>query len=307
MWKDLTLEQKAEIMKMSVANGVTDINDIQQLYDGSIRHKFDKGGSKNKKQTPKYQYGIIEQILRENGVNFRVTSGFRHPNEAGNAGKSSAHTYALASGSPAAIDIVPGIGSDWNTLYKQMNSPEVRAALASYGLDILDETNPVTMAKTKATGKHFHVGRGIKNQPGRGTFIGSTNPTIAAFNRVYGNRSMSVPDIDYEALYEPSRVYGLDWSNRPQQEEEQIIQRPTEPIMSVMEREEAQQEQPAAEQDNFVQLPSFRLSSLQSQPIAAQQRHALVTPVMQAAAQEAPSEVQSILSSPYIIFGRDLG
>lgn len=135
----------------------------------------------------------------------------------------------------------------------------------------------------------------------------ATNPTIAAFNRVYGNQSMSVPDIDYEALYEPSKVYGLDWSNRPQQEEEQIIQRPTEPIMSVMEREEPPQEQPAVEQDNFVQLPSFRLSSLQSQPIAAQQRHALVTPVMQAAAQEAPSEVQSILSSPYIIFGRDLG
>lgn len=135
----------------------------------------------------------------------------------------------------------------------------------------------------------------------------ATNPTIAAFNRVYGNQNVSVPDIDYESLYEPAKIYGLDWSNRPQQEEEQIIQRPTEPIMSVMEREEPQQEQPAAEQDNFVQLPSFRLSSLQNQPIAAQQRHALVTPVMQAAAQEAPSEVQSILSSPYIIFGRDLG
>ena len=36
MWKDLTLKEKAEIMKMSVANGVTDINDIQELYDNSI-------------------------------------------------------------------------------------------------------------------------------------------------------------------------------------------------------------------------------------------------------------------------------
>lgn len=44
MWKDLTLQQKAEIMKMSVANGVTDINDIQQLYDGSVGHRFDDAG-----------------------------------------------------------------------------------------------------------------------------------------------------------------------------------------------------------------------------------------------------------------------
>ena len=44
MWKDLTLQQKAEIMKMSVANGVTDINTIRDLYDGSVGHKFDKAG-----------------------------------------------------------------------------------------------------------------------------------------------------------------------------------------------------------------------------------------------------------------------
>ena len=44
MWKDLTLKEKAEIMRMSVANGVTDINDIQQLYDSSVGHKFDDAG-----------------------------------------------------------------------------------------------------------------------------------------------------------------------------------------------------------------------------------------------------------------------
>lgn len=44
MWKDLTLEQKAEIMKMSVANGVTDINDIRALYDGSVGHELKEGG-----------------------------------------------------------------------------------------------------------------------------------------------------------------------------------------------------------------------------------------------------------------------
>lgn len=52
MWKDLTLKEKAEIMKMSVANGVTDINDIQELYDDSIYaeggHLYDKAGPLNK-------------------------------------------------------------------------------------------------------------------------------------------------------------------------------------------------------------------------------------------------------------------
>ena len=47
MWKDLTLQEKAEIMKMSVANGVTDINDIIALYDDSIPNQFDDGGFVN--------------------------------------------------------------------------------------------------------------------------------------------------------------------------------------------------------------------------------------------------------------------
>ena len=180
MWKDLTLKEKAEIMKMSVANGVTDINDIQELYDDSIYaeggHLYDKAGPLNKaKQQPKYQYGIIEQILRENGVNFRVTSGARKPNQAGNAGKGSAHTYTIFGNSPGAIDIVPGVGSDWNTLFAQMNSPKVREALAAYGLDVLNETNPSIMASTHATGPHLHVGRGIKGQSGTGQMFGGTS------------------------------------------------------------------------------------------------------------------------------------
>lgn len=289
MWNDLTLKEKAEIMKMSVANGVTDINDIQQLYDDSIGYKFDNGsyfaktlpelevigtrpggpnenwreyqnrrikdklfnsvfpnywdtigapleaimkpfetsygwlkdtqpdlyysllkdtlgtdfmsyatrdqrlfddgisfaqgghmyakaGPLNKaKQQPKYQYGIIEQVLRENGVNFRVTSGARKPNQAGNAGKGSAHTYTIFGNSPGAIDIVPGVGSDWNTLFAQMNSPRVRKALAAYGLDVLNETNPSVMASTHATGPHLHVGRGIKGQTGMGQMFGGTS------------------------------------------------------------------------------------------------------------------------------------
>jgi hypothetical protein len=139
-------------------------------------HLYKNAGPLDKsKSQPKYQYGIIEQILRENGVNFRVTSGARKPNQAGNAGKSSAHTYTIFGNSPGAIDIVPGVGSDWNTLFTQMNSPKVRRALAMYGLDILNETNPSVMASTHATGPHLHVGRGIKGQSGTGQMFGGTS------------------------------------------------------------------------------------------------------------------------------------
>ena len=204
MWKDLTLKEKAEIMKMSVANGVTDINDIQQLYDGSTEHLYKNAGPLDKaKQQPKYQYGIIEQILRENGVNFRVTSGARKPNQAGNAGKSSAHTYTIFGNSPGAIDIVPGVGSDWDTLFAQMNNPKVRRALAVYGLDVLNETNPSVMRSTHATGPHLHVGRGIKGQSGAGQMFGGTS---------YGGGKGDV----YQASGRNTNYSSLDYDINPQ-------------------------------------------------------------------------------------------
>lgn len=43
MWEDLTLKQKAEIMKMSVAGGVTDIDSIRKLYNDSIIDNSNEG------------------------------------------------------------------------------------------------------------------------------------------------------------------------------------------------------------------------------------------------------------------------
>ncbi len=161
------------IYNNDVWGGVLPNVDVYNKALGGYLYK--NAGPLNKgKAQPKYQYGIIEQILRENGVNFRVTSGARKPNQAGNAGKGSAHTYTIFGNSPGAIDIVPGVGSDWNTLFAQMNSPKVRRALAMYGLDVLNETNPSVMKDTHATGPHLHVGRGIKGQSGAGIMYGGT-------------------------------------------------------------------------------------------------------------------------------------
>lgn len=63
MWKDLTLKEKAEIMKMSVANGVTDINDIQQLYDDSIDNSvYAEGGHLFKEGGPAWSHNPASMI-----------------------------------------------------------------------------------------------------------------------------------------------------------------------------------------------------------------------------------------------------
>ena len=60
MWKDLTLKEKAEIMKMSVANGVTDINDIKAIYDNET-HNYQLGGYKQwKNAITKYKHLDID-------------------------------------------------------------------------------------------------------------------------------------------------------------------------------------------------------------------------------------------------------
>lgn len=59
MWKDLTLKEKAEIMKMSVASGVTDINDIQELYDDSI---YAEGGRLYKNAGPMWSNNPASMI-----------------------------------------------------------------------------------------------------------------------------------------------------------------------------------------------------------------------------------------------------
>lgn len=46
MWKDLTISQKGEIIKMSLQNGIKGLDEIKRFYDETA-HKFDDGGDKN--------------------------------------------------------------------------------------------------------------------------------------------------------------------------------------------------------------------------------------------------------------------
>ena len=122
--------------------------------------------------------GYIEDGLRALGVTgFRVTSGYRGPNsKVGNAGKSSGHARHLRDGSSGAIDIVPldKSASGWAALENQLRQPQVQRFLASFGGTILDERDPATMKKTRATGPHFHIGLGVRdggNFYGHGTAV----------------------------------------------------------------------------------------------------------------------------------------
>lgn len=84
MWKDLTLQQKAEIMKMSVANGVTDINDIRALYDGSVGHRFEKAGRiitlADLPREYVQKYGHIN-VVTPKGVRMPLSQAYRDYNQ----------------------------------------------------------------------------------------------------------------------------------------------------------------------------------------------------------------------------------
>lgn len=176
---------------------------------GAIASTNKFGGNLYKGGGNKQQLGIIDSILTRHGVNYTKTSGYRGPNsKVGKLGSKSAHARTLSDGSSAAIDIVPGPGSSWDKLYAQMSSPEVRADLAKYGLDILDETSASTMKKTRATGKHFHVGKGIKGQQGKGVFVNQNNSTISAYHKMYGKPDLSISN---DVLYNPAQE--LKWTN----------------------------------------------------------------------------------------------
>lgn len=57
MWKDLTLSQKADIIKMAVKHGMRSINDIQSFYDevSGNSERFKDGGNLHGENLPMKQ------------------------------------------------------------------------------------------------------------------------------------------------------------------------------------------------------------------------------------------------------------
>ena len=81
-----------------------------------------------------------------------MTSGYRKDDKTSN-GSDSKH----ASGN--AMDIVPMKGYSFEEIKSMIrNTPEIFDYMKANGIGLFDETSQETLAKTKGTGPHFHIG-----------------------------------------------------------------------------------------------------------------------------------------------------
>lgn len=99
----------------------------------------------------------IEELFKDAGIKVRVTSSYR-PGSRTSSGKTSWHSIKDEYGNSRAYDIVP-IDGNFDSLREAMiSNPLIRYYFSKKGLGVLDETSSSMMAKTGATGKHFHIG-----------------------------------------------------------------------------------------------------------------------------------------------------
>ena len=94
----------------------------------------------------------LVELMKDEGISFRITSGSRPGSRTSN-GSISHHS------SGNAIDITPVEGQSWDDLINQMRrSKRFISYMREHKLGILDERSKKMQAKTGATGAHFHIG-----------------------------------------------------------------------------------------------------------------------------------------------------
>ena len=103
----------------------------------------------------------LPDLLKQEGVDFTVTSSYR-PNAITKSGHKSNHSIE-----GGAYDIKPANGKSFEDLKEQIYSnPTIVQWMNDHGWGIIEETTPEVMAKTGATGKHWHFGpdsMGVQN------------------------------------------------------------------------------------------------------------------------------------------------
>lgn len=98
------------------------------------------------------------EILQEEGINFRLTSGYR-PGAVTSSGHASNHSKKDSNGNSLAYDIVPTKGRTFADLKNEIYSnPRLVNYFKNKNIGILEETSKTVMSKTHATGPHFHIG-----------------------------------------------------------------------------------------------------------------------------------------------------
>lgn len=104
----------------------------------------------------------LEEILKQEGVHFRISSGYRGKGSLRNGltkqGRRSNHNKLDDKGNPLAYDVVPN-GVSWKDFKKEIyGNPRIVNYLKSRGWGILDETRSDVKSRTGATGNHLHIG-----------------------------------------------------------------------------------------------------------------------------------------------------
>lgn len=123
MWSDLTMREKSEVMGMAVKSGLTDLNQIIDLYDSSIEPNiYKKGGQKESSYSPKTFSSPEEMIKAHEG--FRST-----PYKDGRNKKTGQQWYSVGYGFNDS-GIHPNIGRSY--IGKQMSRAEADRLLGDY-------------------------------------------------------------------------------------------------------------------------------------------------------------------------------
>ena len=155
----LDLGNGFSVNKMGNSIGAVTRNGKEKAYGGNL---FSGEENHSSQMHQGYVYDVLPKMLKEAGLNVRVTSGYRRPGQAGKAGSRSWHTHH------GAVDIVPQGKTTFedieNALY---NNPTISRYMIDNGFGLIDESgrtaeSKATMKKTGATGAHFHIGKDSK-------------------------------------------------------------------------------------------------------------------------------------------------
>lgn len=139
-----------------------DILDIPEPNKPTVSNdlEYSDTSSENYLEDDTEEYDIsksIEDLFKDAGIDIEITSSYR-PGATTKSGRTSWHSVKDKYGNSRAYDIKPTNG-DFQALKNAMiNNPLIRYYFSKRGLGVLDETTPDMMARTGATGKHFHIG-----------------------------------------------------------------------------------------------------------------------------------------------------
>ena len=137
----------AELFKQDKPPAAIDLLGNLQKSAENIKSKFPTIGKSNKETMS------LPDLLKQEGVDFTITSGYR-PNAVTKSGHKSNHSIE-----GGAYDIKPTNGKTFEDLKNEIYSnPTIVQWMTDHGWGIIEETTPEVMAKTGATGKHWHFG-----------------------------------------------------------------------------------------------------------------------------------------------------